>query len=48
MIVRTDIEREKVRASGKILAHVLDGVSRATVPGVTSVELNLLAERLIR
>jgi methionyl aminopeptidase len=48
MIVRTDIERAKVRASGKILAQVLDEVARATVPGVTSVELNLLTERLIR
>lgn len=47
MIVRTEIERARVHASGKILAEVLLKVAAATVPGVSSLELNDLAHSLI-
>ena len=48
MIVHNETERARVRASGKILAEVLEKVAAATVPGVTSLELNDLADKLIR
>jgi methionyl aminopeptidase len=48
MIARTESDKAKVRASGKILAEVLDAIAAATVPGVTSLELDTLAQKLIK
>ena len=38
---------EKLRAGGKILARILDGLAKACMPGVTTARLNQLAEELI-
>lgn len=46
--IKTKAEIEKMRAGGKILANVLSQVAAAVQPGVTTAELNELAERLLR
>ena len=48
MIVRTDEERDALRKAGKLLAEVLREVARMTKPGVTTAELDIAAERMIR
>jgi methionyl aminopeptidase len=47
-MVKTQKEIELIRESGKRLARVLKAVIAATKPGVTTKELDMLAERLIR
>ena len=48
MIVKTEKDREALRASGKILAHVLNTLVDSVHPGVSSDELDTLARDLIR
>ena len=50
MIVRkSGAEIEKMRVAGRVVAEVLDGVSRAIVPGVTrTADLDLLALQIAR
>lgn len=48
MIARTSDEREILREGGKRLAAVLKRIAQAAVPGVSTDELDRLAERLIR
>lgn len=48
MIVRTQEEREGVIESGRRLGVVLEEVAKAVAPGVTTAELDAIAERLIR
>jgi len=46
--IYTKDEIEALREGGKRLAQVVSAVAKATVPGVTTAELNALAEKLIR
>ena len=46
--IKTQDEIEKMRQGGRIAARVLDEVSYAAKPGVTTLELNDLAEEIIR
>jgi methionyl aminopeptidase len=46
--IKTDIEIELMRKSGKILASVLEQVQNKAVAGVSTLELDLFAEQLIR
>lgn len=48
MIVRSKEERALIVEAGKRLGAILEEVSGAVAPGVTSAELDVLAERLIR
>lgn len=48
MIATTNQEKTSLREGGKRLAHVIAEVARKTVPGVSTTELNELAEKLIR
>lgn len=48
MIASTEKEITILREGGKHLARVLNAVAKATVPGVSTDELNALAEKLIR
>ena len=48
MIVRTSEERALVIESGRRLGAILKEVSAAVAPGVSTLELDTLAERLIR
>lgn len=41
-------EIEKIRASGRLVARVLDELRRMCVPGATTLELDRAAERMIR
>lgn len=45
IILKNTIELAKMRAAGRIVRRVLDVVEAACVPGVTTGELNRLAER---
>jgi methionyl aminopeptidase len=47
-IIKTEEDIKIVREAGKRLAFVLDELRKATKPGVTTKELDELAERLIR
>lgn len=47
-MVKTAEEIKKLREGGKRLAHVVAEVAKAVHPGVTTLELNELAEMLIR
>lgn len=47
-LIKTKEEITLMRESGKRLAHVLFAVRDAVAPGVTTKELDLLAEKLIR
>ncbi|WP_100486429.1 type I methionyl aminopeptidase [Sporolactobacillus pectinivorans] len=46
--LKTESEIEKIRCAGKIVAGTLAILQRAIEPGVSTIELDLLAERLIR
>lgn len=48
MIVRTNEERARIIESGRRLGAILEQVSAAVAPGVSTRELDALAERLIR
>jgi methionyl aminopeptidase len=48
MIIQNDKEREALREGGKILAHVLDDLTKAVHHGMTTDELDQMAEGLIR
>lgn len=48
MTIRTDEERAGVLESGKRLGVVLEAVAQAVRPGVSTAELDALAEKLIR
>lgn len=47
MIIKSDIERENLIEGGKRLAAVLEALRAKSVPGVTTEELDDLAERMI-
>ena len=46
--IKNDIEIEKMRRAGKLLHEVLGELNRNITAGVTTLELNRLAEKLIR
>lgn len=46
--LKTEREIEKIRCAGKIVAGTLAILQQAIEPGVSTIELDLLAERLIR
>ena len=48
MIAKKESDRENLRAGGKILSDVLQELVRLVAPGVTTAELDLRAEQLIR
>ena len=48
IILKTDDELARMRASGRIAAQVRDAVAQAVRPGVTTQELDELGARLIR
>jgi methionyl aminopeptidase len=45
IIIKNDIELQKMREAGRIVAGVLDAVEMACVPGVTTAELDRIAHR---
>lgn len=47
-MIATTEEIPLLREGGKRLAHVLHAVARATVPGVSTADLDALAEKMIR
>ncbi|MEK7494547.1 MAG: M24 family metallopeptidase, partial [Patescibacteria group bacterium] len=47
-LIKTEDEIARMRESGKRLARVLETVITSVRPGVTTLELDTLAERLIR
>lgn len=47
-MVKTEVEIKKLREGGKRLARVVAEVAKAVRPGVTTLELNDLADKLIR
>jgi methionyl aminopeptidase len=47
-LIKTKAEIEKMRAGGRILASVLNKVGAAVKPGVSTAELNNLAENLLK
>lgn len=47
-LIKTKAEIEKMRAGGRILASVLNQVAAAVKPGVSTGELNNLAENLLK
>lgn len=48
IILRSGEEIEKMRRAGKLVADALAAVAQATGPGVTTLELDELAEKIIR
>src|SRR3989338_4569233 len=46
--IKTPQEIAHMRESGRIAALILDEVKKAVVPGATTLELNVLAEKLIK
>ncbi len=46
--LKSETEREHMRAAGRIVAEVLDLLRRAVAPGLTTLELDRLAEAEIR
>ena len=46
--IKSQAELETMREAGRIVALALEAVSEAVAPGVTTAELDLLAEELIR
>ena len=48
MIARTEKEIAGLRAAGRILAEVLDELSRLVAPGITTAALDMAAENAIR
>ena len=47
-VIKTPEEIEILREGGKRLARIMDAVCAAAVPGVTTLELDRLAEKLVR
>ena len=45
IVLKSEHELEKMREAGRIVSAVLDAVEAACVPGVTTFELNRIAER---
>ncbi len=48
MIAKTEREIEMLRKGGKVLAEALRATAEAALPGVSTAELDLLAEKFIR
>jgi methionyl aminopeptidase len=48
IVCRSAAELEKMRAAGRLVGEVLTALSKAVVPGVTTGELDAMAEKLIR
>jgi methionyl aminopeptidase len=48
IIVKTPVEIERMRASGRIAARVRDEVARRVTPGATTAELDSYAQELMR
>ncbi|WP_028983396.1 type I methionyl aminopeptidase [Sporolactobacillus terrae] len=49
MITRKTIDEvDRIRIAGKIVGHTLECLRRAICPGISTIELDALAERLIR
>src|SRR6266536_851309 len=48
IVIKNDEELAKMREAGRVVAGVLDAVEAACVPGVTTRELNRIAERELR
>ncbi|RYL89399.1 type I methionyl aminopeptidase [Sporolactobacillus sp. Y61] len=46
--LKTESEIEKIRQAGQIVADTLNQLQQAIRPGISTIELDLLAERLIR
>jgi len=45
IILKNTLELARMRAAGRIVSHVLDTLEAACVPGVTTAQLNRIAER---
>jgi methionyl aminopeptidase len=45
IILKNTLELTRMRAAGRIVSHVLDTLAAACVPGVTTAQLNRIAER---
>ncbi len=48
MILKTPQEIELMRQAGRLVAQILQELTRAAIPGVTTKELDAIAERMIR
>lgn len=48
IMVKNAAQIEKMRAAGKLLGKIRDAVRDAVVPGMTTLELDAMAEKLIR
>lgn len=48
MIVKTDKEREAMRAASRVVKAALDAAERFIVPGVTTIEIDKVVEDVIR
>ena len=48
IIIKSMLELAKMRRTGDVVRRVLDAVEAACVPGVTTAELNAIAERQLR
>jgi methionyl aminopeptidase len=47
IVLRSPAEIEKLRASNQVVVHVMEELKRAAEPGVTTLELDEIAERII-
>ncbi|MEQ1871337.1 MAG: M24 family metallopeptidase, partial [Vicinamibacterales bacterium] len=47
IVCRSAAELEKMKASGRLVGEVLTAMTSAVVPGISTGELDALAERLI-
>src|SRR6478672_4615762 len=45
IIIKSELELDKMRAAGRIVSAVLDAVEAACVPGMTTFELDRIAKR---
>src|SRR5690242_16317864 len=45
IILKNTLELQRMRAAGRIVSHVLETLEAACVPGVTTAQLNRIAER---
>lgn len=48
IIGKSQKEIEKMRASGRLVGHVLQGLRQMVRPGVTTLEVDLVADKMIR
>jgi methionyl aminopeptidase len=48
IVCRSAAELEKMRAAGRLVGEVLTALGKAVAPGVTTAELDAIAEKLIR